>query len=120
MKTNKGGRPRKTTAINSIEVQEVLRDINNLSNNPNPSNVVKLTGSIMVADLMNLIPSDTVERSKKFLSLLYKTCDSQAFDGFSLMGLIRGNVPSSLDEPKDVNGQVLDEEQHGKKDISDN
>ncbi len=115
MKANKGGRPRKTTAIHSDEVQQVLRDIKNISTNPNPSNVAKLTCSIMEADLMNLIPSDTVERSKKFLSLLYKTCDSQAFDGFSLMGLIRGNVPSSLDEPKDVNGQVLDEGEQGKK-----
>ncbi len=108
MKTNKGGRPRKTTAINSIEVQEVLRDINNLSNNPSPGNVAKLTCSIMVADLNNLIPPDTVERSKKFLGLLYKKFDSQAFDGLELMGIIRGNIPSSLNEPKDVNGQVLD------------
>ncbi len=120
MKANKGGRPRKTAAINSDEVQQVLRDINNLSNNPNPGNVAKLTCSIMQADLMNRIPSDTVERSKKFLGLLYKTCDSQAFDGLSLMGVIGGNAPSSLDAPKDVTGRVIDDEQHGNKDISDN
>ena len=120
MKANKGGRPRKTTAINSDEVQQVLKDIKNISTNPNPDNVAKLTCSILEADLKNLIPSDTVERSKKFISLLYKTCDSQAFDGFGLTGFIGGNVPSSLDKPKDVNAQILDEEQHGKQHSADN
>jgi hypothetical protein len=120
MAANKGGRPRKTTAIHSDEVKQVLRDINTLSANPTPVNVVKLTCSIMQADLMNRIPSDTVERCKKFVGLLYKTCDSQAFEGLGLMGLIRGNAPSSLSGPKEVNGQILDEEQHGKQDSTDN
>jgi hypothetical protein len=71
--------------------------------------VVKLISSFLKEDLKNLIPSDTAERCKKLLGLLYKKVESQAFDEPGLMGLIRGNVPSNLSEPKDVTGQVIDD-----------
>ncbi len=103
-------RPRKKTAINSPEVKQVMQNLDSLSDNPSPSNIIKLMCSIMIADLKNQIPADIVNRAYKFVSLIYKKVDTEASDDIILTSISRGAIPRSLDmSHNELEGKVLDD-----------
>ncbi|MDR4498261.1 MAG: hypothetical protein MRK02_10130 [Candidatus Scalindua sp.] len=87
-----------------------MQNLNTLSSNPNPNNVIKLICSIMAADLKNQIPLDIVNRAYKFISLIYKKLDTEIFAGITFTSLMREGVPRSLDTSlKELEGKVLED-----------